>query len=1417
MPTSEPNDSNKPSSADSNDARKFENLDNTVNFNNYIEELTLKIANHTNNQKLNKEALCKYPDEGDNSIVSKLDSSVKKTTNFIKRLKNMTEQQREVLTKDFNTLNLTKYLEEMASAIFECRLKMSDVPLAVHICFESHRRYSDFSSYLFTQIQKVLTSFISSTSFQAQSIGEDSHSQLTTSSSIPNMAKFRVDLRLAAELIASHMFIREDPNSLGFDLIFAALHSLVESDKREDYRHLSILTGFVKHFPEEYLGIYNPIPSDFPSFSSAQIPSFNTFKPYQTASLVSLMVRTYLERSIKPRLDQEFSELRSQNRSNRAQFRNKGELHPDRIARFSDAEARFRKLLSGARNLTQALKGAALTLPDYVLKVDVDSEDEGARDNNEGWKDMDSDGGSNKKGGEDKEWWDEEEDAPNFYKDLPDLRGLVPGALFKEASSLVDENKNKKEKETSEAGNKLPQLTIKDKENIKDLRDGKKENKVKINDLDKEMNSKEEVVINGRKGIKKKRRRKSAERSAFERFLDRTISLDIENQVALTPSNLPSVDSIDSTEYEDAEDYDEEDQETISSCSASLVGGVEDYSAPPSGTEEDDKSNPHILPPTLSNSSSLAKLRADEFLESLSSKINRDLIDEAAVKFATHLNNKINRKRLVAHLLSVPRNRSDLLPFYARLAASLAPCVPELGTELSKKLYASFRYQLRKKDQINLEVKLKIVRFLSELTKFSLFPPLDACYCAYLLINDFKHHSLEMVCALLENCGRFLLKQPATRRRAKFLLELLTRKMKALPALDERYCALIENAYYHCLPPQSSTADSRGHLSEKIMEASLPPQRRYLRRLLYHHLKEVKDYKDYKDVKDSAITTSKDPKLEQLRQPRSLDSIVKALRKLDWEDFRDPQTEDDNPDINSLTSLEEYFVKTILALDKFSFEDLPFLADLVSRLGAYRGDTIGVALVDDLLEIIHPFQPYSNSVSDDCPQILVAAIKLLGELYNVRLADTCLIFKLLYSLIISGSGPLWLETDQDNLFSLRAALVLLETCGPYFDRGSMRKRLDCFLIYLQRLYLEKREWPCWIDDNGESKFPVNLINHYRDVLDMLRPKLKIYDSYQEADGAIKDIEKEYLNQIKSQITEESTLLPYLSHLFPESDINDLSKDINGETEFNQLSTIQEESENLPIMLDNENDIDKFEPPQIDEMNNHTLVSSPIFYDSISPKLMKCQEDEDFLKSFDSMISESIQQRSQDTVKVQSLEISLPASIKSKTSKLSSKLAEEALDNINSIENLNDENKDEIADQNGQLPEKGEEKIMDFVLIYKKGNKPHFKDIQIPFDVKLARRIKSFEEAERKEKEQMKKLTLKINKLQEEEERKNELLELQQKSSMPIFFKEIKDNSKPQPYFNNLHNSLTKTLDAGNKGSGHYHQPYQYQHSTYNGK
>ena len=65
-------------------------------------------------------------------------------------------------------------------------------------------------------------------------------------------------------------------------------------------------------------------------------------------------------------------------------------------------------------------------------------------------------------------------------------------------------------------------------------------------------------------------------------------------------------------------------------------------------------------------------------------------------------------------LYSHSHSRMDLVPFYARLVATLHPCLDDIVPALVDMLMRDFRFQVRKKDQVHIHSKLKNVRFIGK-------------------------------------------------------------------------------------------------------------------------------------------------------------------------------------------------------------------------------------------------------------------------------------------------------------------------------------------------------------------------------------------------------------------------------------------------------------------------------------------------------------------------------------------------------------------------------------------------------------------------------------------------------------------------------------------------------------------------------
>lgn len=191
----------------------------------YIAELNAKIEqkNKMRNENLN----CVRPGE---SYFSKLDSSLKKNTAFVKKLKQFTTPQLDSLLKDMSTLNLTKYISEVSSALSEAKIKLTDVNAAIAFSSELHKVYADFSSAFFENWQKILN--------------------LKAGEKFQNVSKLRVDLKFFAELVSVGIF----SNKQGLPLLGNTLTNMIAQDK-DGFNNLSIILSFCRHCGEEYAGL----------------------------------------------------------------------------------------------------------------------------------------------------------------------------------------------------------------------------------------------------------------------------------------------------------------------------------------------------------------------------------------------------------------------------------------------------------------------------------------------------------------------------------------------------------------------------------------------------------------------------------------------------------------------------------------------------------------------------------------------------------------------------------------------------------------------------------------------------------------------------------------------------------------------------------------------------------------------------------------------------------------------------------------------------------------------------------------------------------------------------------------------------------------------------------------------------------
>uniref|UniRef100_A0A8C1V7D6 Regulator of nonsense transcripts 2 n=1 Tax=Cyprinus carpio TaxID=7962 RepID=A0A8C1V7D6_CYPCA len=997
------------------------------------------------------------------AFFSRLDSSLKKNTAFVKKLRTLTEQQRGSLSQDFDSLNLSKYIGEAVSSMVEAKLKISDVGCAVHLCSLFHQRYADFAPLLLAAWKR--------------------HFEARKEEKSPNVSKLRTDLRFIAELTIVGLFTDKE----GLSLIYEQLKNIIGTD-RDTHTHVSVIISFCKHCGDDIAGLVprkvkNAVEKFGSSFPPSQIINAEKQQPFQN------LLREYFT-SLTKHLKKDHRELQNIERQNRRILHSKGELSEDRHKQYEEFATSYQKLLANTQTLADLLDE---NMPELPVDKTVQEEHGPGIDIFTPGKpgEYDLEGGI----------W-EDEDARNFYENMVDLKAFVPAILFKD---------NEKSSQTS-------------------------------------------------KGTQ----------SVLCYFT--------------SINSFPAIDEFYSF-----------------LCFHSYTLGEQE--------DEEASTGSHL------------KLIVDAFIQQLPNCINRDLIDKAAMDFCMNMNTKSNRRKLVRALFTVPRQRLDLLPFYARLVATLHPCMSDVAEDLCSMLKGDFRFHIRKKDQINIETKNKTVRFIGELAKFKMFPKTDTLHCLKMLLSDFSHHHIEMACTLLETCGRFLFRSPESHLPCVCSQEQMMRKKQA-QHLDGRYVTMVENAYYYCNPPPM----------EKTVRRKRPPLQEYIRKLLYKDL--------------SKVTTEK---------------VLRQMRKLPWHDADE----------------KSYLICCMINIWNVKYNSIHCVANLLAGLVAYQED-VGIHVVDGLLEDIRlgmeVNQPKFN-------QRRISSAKFLGELYNYRMVESAVIFRTLFSFISFGvnadGSPSPLDPPE-HLFRIRLVCTLLDTCGQYFDRGSSKKKLDCFLIYFQRYVWWKKSLDVWTKD---QPFPIDIEYMITDTLELLRPKMKLCSSLDEACAQVTQLEREFL--VKLGLEKDGRSSSAMSENEPLDEEDDDDEDEGGaETEEqsgnesemnepqeeegsdNEEEEREEEEENTDYLTDSNKE------NETDEENNEVTIRGG------GLKHVACAEDEDFIQALDKMMLENLQvhkhlyillrakltlltflrsEHNGEAVKVHQLDVAIPLQLKSQLKKSSFKI------------------------------------------------------------------------------------------------------------------------------------------------------------------
>ncbi|KAE8686316.1 Regulator of nonsense transcripts UPF2 [Hibiscus syriacus] len=912
----------------------------------------------------------------DSVFLRTLDSSIKRNTAVIKKLKQINEEQKEGLMEELRSVNLSKFVSEAVSAICDAKLKSSDIQAAVQlkimhgftsqtqrlgchnslskICSLLHQRYKDFSPSLIQGLLKVF--------FPGKS-GDD----LDADRNLKAMKK-RSTLKLLLELYFVGVI---EENGIFISIIKDLTSTEHLKDRDATQTNLILLASFARQ-GRVFLGLPisgQGIQDEF--FKGLGITA-DQKKTFRKAFNVYYDAVTEL-------LQSEHTSLRQMEHENNKILNAKGELSEENATSYEKLRKSYDHLYRNVSSLAEALDMQPPVMPEDSHTTRVTTGDDA------------SSPASGKESSNLEAIWDDD-DTRAFYECLPDLRAFVPAVLLGESESKESEQTSKAQEQPTVGQDENPLL----------------------------------------KQIKVLQSQDAAEASADSGTLQEGKSI------------------------EKGKDKDEKDKEKTKDPDKEK-GKEREKDTDKKGENEKEKVKG-------SEGTNL-----DALLQRLPGCVSRDLIDQLTVEFC-YLNSKSNRKRLVRALFNVPRTSLELLPYYSRMVATLSTCMKDVPAMLLQMLEEEFNFLINKKDQMNIETKIRNIRFIAELCKFKISPPGLVFSCLKTCLDDFTHHNIDVACNLLETCGRFLYRSPDTTIRMANMLEILMR-LKNVKNLDPRHRTLVENAYYLCKPPERSARVSKVR----------PPLHQYIRKLLFTDL-----------------------------DKSSIEHVLRQLRKLPW------------------SECESYLLKCFMKVHKGKYSQIHLIASLTAGLSRYH-DEFSVAVVDELspwrnscqhdMMVLRRFScvmPALEILLFCCvrkvleeiriglelndygmQQRRIAHMRFLGELYNYEHVDSSVIFETLYLILVFGHDT----AEQDILdppedcFRIRMVITLLQTCGHYFDRGSSKRKLDRFLVHFQRYILSK------------GALPLDIEFDLQDLFAELHPNMNRYSSMEEVNAALVELEE----------------------------------------------------------------------------------------------------------------------------------------------------------------------------------------------------------------------------------------------------------------------------------------------------------------------
>eukprot|EP01080_Neovahlkampfia_damariscottae_P007767 gene7767-12237_t len=402
----------------------------------------------------------------------------------------------------------------------------------------------------------------------------------------------------------------------------------------------------------------------------------------------------------------------------------------------------------------------------------------------------------------------------------------------------------------------------------------------------------------------------------------------------------------------------------------------------------------------------------EELMNKLPTCVNRHLIKEWCEHF---IYLKCSKKKLIYQLFNVSKRSLDLLPLYSRLVYILN--IKEIQKELIKELFEEFELFYLNSNLNNnyfnqnlsnnnllqnypknlnlnqiLEIRIKNIRFLSELTKFKLIKINLIQNLFKKCLDDFNQNNIYVACHLLETCGRFLnYYSIENHNEFKLLLDTMMR-YKNIKSFDIKYNILIESAYYSC-----QEFDTNKIENENI---------------------------NYKYLYYSFI-------IHDELNKQNFNKVLKKIRKFNWKD-----------DLFLISDIIRDYTKC-------KYSNISLLSQLIGSISMLH-EFLLIFIIDSIFEDLRLFLLQEIDFSF---QKILFNIKLLSELYISKNIDSKIIFDCLYIIL---NFSIQNDLPQDTFRITLILEVLDTCYPIFKNSIHLNSKLDLFLIHFQHYILSKQ-------------------------------------------------------------------------------------------------------------------------------------------------------------------------------------------------------------------------------------------------------------------------------------------------------------------------------------------------------------------------